>query len=290
MPPAIPHTSAPLLRTIILTTVAMIAFAANSVLCRQALGEGHIDAASFTSLRMISGAVTLLVILLLRRSPRAATTASWKSALMLFLYMAFFSFAYISLGAGTGALLLFGAVQLTMFSVALFRGEHFSLVSWVGLIAAIGGLVYLVSPGVSAPDLSGAAMMLVSGVAWGVYSLMGKGGKDPLEATARNFIYCIPLVLIVSAVFWGDMQVAPKGFFLAIASGALASGCGYVLWYAVLPHLTATRAATVQLTVPAIAALGGILFLAEPISDRMLIASAATLGGVALVLTQRSRR
>lgn len=278
-----------LFRTVSLTSLAMIAFAANSVLCRQALGETHIDAASFTSVRMISGAVMLLIILTLRKKGSAKKPVNWISVLMLFIYMAFFSFAYISLGAGTGALLLFGAVQLTMFGVALKNGERFSMLSWVGFAAAIGGLVYLLSPGVSAPDMIGTFLMIIAGIAWGVYSILGKGITDPLQSSAQNFAWSIPLVLLVSAFFYADMQMTNTGIALAIASGAIASGCGYVIWYAVLPHLTSARAATVQLTVPAIAALGGALLLSEPFTARLLIASAVTLGGVALVLSQRAR-
>ncbi len=278
------------LRSVLLTTLAMMAFAANSLLCRQALGEGLIDAATFTSVRVLSGAVTLGLIVLIRRRPRAPSTANWRSAAMLFTYMAFFSFAYLSLGAGTGALILFGAVQLTMFIFALRQGEHFSLMSWAGLSLAVFGLIYLVSPGVTAPDLSGAILMAIAGIAWGAYSLMGRGAADPLEATARNFVYSAPLVLIVSLFFMDDFSTTPNGLALAVASGAIASGCGYVIWYAVLPALSATRAATVQLSVPAIAAFGGVVLLSEELSLRLFLASAVTLGGVALVLSQRAAR
>lgn len=278
------------LRTAALTVVAMMAFAANSLLCREALGQGLIDAASFTSARMISGALTLVVIVLLRRKPQTQSTASWRSALMLFTYMVFFSFAYVSLGAGTGALILFGTVQLTMFFVALRNGEHFSPFSWVGLSLAIAGLVYLVSPGVTAPDVWGAVLMVVSGMAWGAYSLLGRGASDPIETTMKNFVYSVPLVLIISAVFWTDFHATGYGFLLAVVSGAVASGCGYVIWYAALPRLSAIRAATVQLSVPAIAAFGGVMMLSEPLSMRLLIASVATLGGVALVLMQRQTK
>lgn len=275
-----------------LTAIAMLAFAANSLLCRLALGAGAIDAASFASLRMVSGAAMLVVILLLRGRKANGSTADWRSALMLFLYMACFSFAYLSLGAGTGALILFGAVQLTMFVVALRAGEHFSGISWAGLAIAILGLVYLVSPGLHAPDPLGALLMAVAGLAWGLYSLLGRRATDPLEATARNFVYAVPLVLLVSLGAWGltpdAIEASAQGALLAIASGALASGCGYVVWYAVLPALPATRAATVQLSVPAIAALGGVLLLAEELTWRLLLASIATLGGVALVLAQRA--
>jgi len=218
-------------RTIGLTTVAMIAFAANSLLCRQALGDTLIDAATFTTVRVVAGALTLVLIVMLRRRPRQASqrgTGDWRSAAMLFTYMAFFSFAYLSLSAGTGALILFGAVQLTMFVTALRQGEHFPLPSWAGLTLAVAGLVYLVSPGVTAPDPLGAVLMAVAGVAWGFYSLLGRGVADPLEATARNFVYSVPLVGLVSLVFIGDFSPSAAGLVLAVASGAVASGCGYV--------------------------------------------------------------
>jgi len=276
------------MRTILLTLIAMLAFAGNSVLCRLALGEGLIDAASFSTIRMVSGALMLGFILLLRRRPLSKTSTDWRAAIMLFIYMVFFSFAYLSLGAGAGALILFGAVQLTMFGYALKTGEHFSMISWAGLILAISGLIYLVSPGVSAPDLTGAILMVISGIAWGVYSLLGRGTTDPLEASAMNFAYSVPFVVLVSLYFLSEINATSYGILLAVASGAIASGCGYVIWYAVLPRLSATQAATVQLSVPAIAAFGGVVLLSEDLTTRLILASAATLGGVALVLMQRA--
>jgi drug/metabolite transporter (DMT)-like permease len=275
---------------VLLTVVAMAAFAANSLLCRLALGPELIDAASFTTVRVIAGAATLSLIVLLRRQPHDRGTADWRAALMLFTYMAFFSFAYLSLSAGTGALILFGAVQLTMFIFALREGEHFPILSWAGLSVAILGLIYLVSPGVSAPDPLGAVLMAVAGIAWGFYSLLGRGAADPLQATAMNFVYSVPLVLIVSLFFWRDFASSSNGLALASSSGAIASGCGYVIWYAALRGLTATRAATVQLSVPVIAAFGGVVLLSEQVTLRLLIASAATLGGVAIVLAQRATK
>jgi drug/metabolite transporter (DMT)-like permease len=214
----------------------------------------------------------------------------WRAAAMLSTYMAFFSFAYVSLSAATGALILFGAVQLSMFIVALRRGERFPLVSWAGLTLAILGLVYLVSPGVTAPDPLGAVLMTIAGIAWGFYSLLGRSAADPLEATANNFIYSIPLLVIVSLFFMNDFSTATSGLILAMASGAVASGLGYVLWYAALRGLTATGAATVQLSVPVIAAFGGVILLSEPITLRLLLASTATLGGIAIVLSHRATR
>ena len=266
----------------------MLAFAANSLLCRLALGQGLIDAASFTTIRVISGAVMLSLIVLPRWRAGGRSSADWRSIATLFIYMAFFSFAYLSLSAGTGALILFGAVQLTMFIVALRGGEQFPLPSWAGLTSAIFGLVYLVSPGVTAPDPLGAVLMGIAGIAWGFYSLLGRGVADPVEATAYNFIYSVPLVIIISLLFMGDFHGSSSGVALAVASGAIASGLGYVIWYAALRGLTATRAATVQLSVPVIAAFGGVILISEQLTVRLLIASTATLGGVAMVLAQRA--
>ena len=276
-------------RTTLLTAVAMLAFAANSLLCRLALGPRLIDAASFASVRMISGAVALGLIMLVRRPLRPVST-DWRSVLALFAYMVLFSFAYLSLGAGTGALILFGAVQITMFGFALRAGERFSPLSWVGLSAAVLGLIFLVSPGLTAPDPLGAVLMAIAGIAWGHYSLLGRGVPDPVAATAGNFIYSVPLVAAVSLLFIHDFSVSSSGLVLAIASGAVASGCGYVVWYAALPGLTAGRAATVQLSVPVIAALGGVALISETVTPRLLLTSAVTLGGVAIVLAQRAAK
>jgi drug/metabolite transporter (DMT)-like permease len=277
------------LRTLTLTAAAMIAFAANSLLCRLALGQDQIDAASFTSIRVTAGVVTLCLILLARSNRLALTRLNWTSVLGLAAYMVFFSFAYISLNAGAGALILFGAVQITMFAVALRSGEHFAPLQWAGLTLAVAGLVYLVSPGLTAPDPLGAVLMAMAGMSWGVYSLVGRGAADPLAATTTNFVFTLPIVLVVSALTLGSASLSVNGVVLAVVSGAIASGCGYVIWYAALRGLTATRAAVVQLSVPVIAALGAAALLAEPITLRLVLASAATLGGVAIVLSQRAR-
>ena len=266
----------------------MIAFAANSILCRMALGDNAIDAASFTTVRVVSGAVTLGLIILLR-SGRFSEKPDWRSVAALFGYMIFFSFAYLTLSAGTGALVLFGAVQITMFIVALQSGETFSGLSWFGLVVAFAGLVYLVSPGVTAPDPLGAVLMAVAGIAWGAYSLFGRSAAKPTEATALNFIWSVPLVLITSVFFRGDVQLSMEGIVLAIASGTLASGLGYAIWYAALKGLKATSAATVQLSVPVIAAIAGVILLFEDVTLRLVVASMATLGGVAIVLSQRQK-
>lgn len=279
----------PITSTPLLTALAMVAFAANSLLCRLALGDQQIDAASFTTVRVISGAITLSLIMLpqWRRRERSARF-DWGASLMLFAYMIFFSFAYLSLSAGTGALLLFGSVQLTMLFAALRAGERFTTGSWTGLLLAVAGLVYLVSPGITAPDPLGAVFMAVAGLAWGLYSLIGRRAGNPLESTANNFILAAPMGIAVSLMFLGDLQLSSRGVLLAVTSGAIASGLGYVTWYAALRGLTSTRAATVQLSVPVIAAIGGVLLLAEPVSLRLVLASAATLGGIALVLLQRT--
>jgi drug/metabolite transporter (DMT)-like permease len=273
---------------ILLTALAMVAFAANSLLCRLALGASEIDAASFTTIRVLSGVITLVLISYAQSRPPSRSNANWRSALALFAYMIFFSFAYISLGAANGALILFGAVQLTMFAAALTTGERFPALAWLGLAVAVAGLVYLVSPGLSAPDPLGATLMTVAGVAWGFYSLLGRGAPEPLAATTMNFIYCAPLVLLVSVFSLSQFHLSALGVAYAIASGAVASGCGYVIWYAALRGLTAGRAATVQLSVPVIAAIGAVILLSEPITLRLVLASVATLGGVALVLAQRA--
>jgi len=284
------HPQPAAIKTALLTLAAMFAFAANSILCRMALGQELIDAATFTSVRMISGALTLSLLLAPRWLRGGRPSGNWRAAAMLFAYMACFSFAYLSLGAGTGALILFGAVQITMFVAALRAGEHFALWSWAGLFLAATGLIYLVSPGITAPDTLGALLMAAAGVAWGLYSLLGRGVGNPLEATASNFIYAVPPAILVSLVFLSDFSASLAGFLLAVASGAVASGMGYAIWYAALRGLSGTRAATVQLSVPVIAAFGGVMLLSEAITPRLLIASAATLGGVAIVLAQRAKK
>jgi len=276
-------------RTAILTLVAMCAFAANSLLCRLALGRDLIDPASFTSLRVASGAAILCLIVLLRgKTGKPRRSANWRAPAALFAYMAFFSFAYLTLSAGTGALILFATVQLTMFVVAVRDGERFAMMSWAGLILAVLGLIYLVSPGIAAPNPLGAALMAIAGIAWGFYSLLGRAAANPLGATAWNFSCALPLVLLVSFVFLPDAIASVEGIVLAVSSGAIASGCGYVIWYAALSGLTASRAATVQLSVPIIAAFGGIALLSEDITLRLVISSLATLGGITMVLAQRA--
>jgi len=270
--------------TALMTCAAMLAFAANSILCRLALGEQSIDAASFTSVRIASGALILWLLGSLRSGSVRPAGGSRHSAAALFVYMIGFSYAYNSLGAGTGALILFGAVQLTMFGGALRRGERPPARGWVGLTMAAAGLVYLISPGATAPALSGAVLMAIAGIAWGIYSLRGRGSTDPLAATAGNFLYCVPAAILVSLLSAGTWHGSSTGLLLAAASGAFASGLGYAIWYTALRGLSATSAATVQLSVPVIAAFGGVALLAEPVTLRLILASLATLGGIGIAL------
>jgi drug/metabolite transporter (DMT)-like permease len=301
----------------------MIAFASNSLLCRAALKQTHIDPATFTFVRIFSGAVALSVILTIQRLLRVEGTASppgeslatragfsspqsspkgrggsfslreevgmkgsgnWISALALFVYAAGFSFAYVNLPAGTGALLLFGAVQATMILWGLHKGERLGAIQITGLVVAVTGLVILVFPGLSAPPLIGSILMLGAGVAWGVYSLRGKGVQDPTSVTAGNFVRAVPFSVVVWIFFLPWAQVDPAGVGYAIISGVIASGLGYVIWYSALPGLKAASAATVQLSVPVLAATGGILLLGETITLRYVLASVAVLGGIALVV------
>jgi drug/metabolite transporter (DMT)-like permease len=276
-------------RGLLLTAAAMLCFAANSLLCRMALAPHLIDPATFSTVRVAS-AVAVLTVLVVGRGGRLSgpAQANWWSVGCLLAYLLFFSFAYARLSAGSGALILFGAVQLTMFAAALHQGEHFAPLSWIALAVALLGLVYLVLPGVTAPDPIGAFFMAVAGVAWGIFSLLARGVTRPTEANASNFIYCLPLVAIASFWFSGDFKASPTGLVLAVASGAIASGLGYVIWYAALRTLSRTQAATVQLTVPAIAAFGGVLLLSEPVTIRLVVASCALLGGVAVVIARQS--
>jgi drug/metabolite transporter (DMT)-like permease len=270
----------------------MLAFAGNSVLCRIALRETGVDAASFTTIRLASGAVVLWLIVRGFRRAQAGG-GSWMSALMLFAYAAGFSFAYLSLTTATGALLLFGAVQATMICWGLWRGERFGAWQLVGLALAVGGLVGLLLPGLSAPPLGGAALMLMAGAAWGVYSIRGKGLGDATRVTAGNFLRAVPFAIVLSALSLlplAEARLDAAGVAYALASGAITSGLGYAIWYTVLPALKATSAATVQLSVPVIAALGGIVFLGEAVTLRFALASAAVLGGIALVILSAPSR
>jgi drug/metabolite transporter (DMT)-like permease len=273
-------------RIIALTSIAMTAFAANSLLCRAALQHGRIDAASFTTIRLASGALMLWLVVRLRGGTYAGG-GNWLSALALFVYAAGFSFAYGSLPAATGALLLFGAVQATMIGHGIWSGERLAGLQLVGLLLALAGLVGLLLPGLSAPPLYGSVLMLGAGVAWGVYSLRGKGAGDPTRVTAGNFLRAVPIAILLNVFMLSGTSAVNAGFWYAVSSGAFASGIGYAIWYTALPGLKATHAATVQLSVPVIAAVGGIVFLGETMTLRLALASASILGGIALVILER---
>jgi len=281
-------------RVFILTLLAMIAFASNSLLCRAALRDTRIDAATFTFIRILSGAIALWSIVITRSYFRSPVTrhsslqnGTWLSAFALFVYAAAFSFAYSTLAAGTGALLLFGAVQATMILWSIQRGERLDAIQIAGLLIAVIGLIVLLFPGFFAPPLLGSVLMLSAGVAWGIYSLRGRGVEDAVAATAGNFLRAVPFAALISIFMVRQMRFDSLGVTYAVLSGAITSGLGYVLWYAALPGLKGTSAATVQLSVPVLAATGGILLLNEPITVRYVIASAAVLGGIFLVIIER---
>ncbi len=276
----------PTYRLAFLTLLALLGFAANSLLCRAALAHTSIDAASFTSVRLVAGALVLWLLVRMRGEARPGG-GSWPSALALFAYAAGFSYAYIQLTAASGALILFGAVQVTMIGYGLWSGERMRAPQAAGFLLACAGLVGLLLPGLSAPPPLAATLMLGAGIAWGVYSLRGKGAGDPLQVTAGNFVRAAGLGLLLGALAWPHANRDPAGLAYAVASGALASGIGYAIWYTALPFLRATTAATVQLSVPVITALGGVLLLGEALTLRLLLASVAILGGIALVVLVR---
>ena len=275
------------LRITAYTAFALIAFAANSLLCRLALGKAAIDAASFTTIRLVTGALVLLLLVSVAGKNRVTDRGNWASAFMLFLYAVAFSFAYISLNTGTGALILFASVQATMIIFAIWKGERLGYMGSLGLIVALAGLTYLVFPGLEAPSPSGAALMALAGVSWGIYSLRGRGTVSPTVVTADNFLRSTPFVILISLIFFQNLKITFAGALLAALSGGLTSAIGYVIWYAALRGHSAASAALVQLLVPALAALAGVAFLYEPLTMRLLLSSAMIIGGVALALAQR---
>jgi len=283
----------PTARIVTLTTLVMLAFAGNSLLCRVALKDTNIDAASFTAIRLISGGLMLWLVVQLAQGAKTDkhvwSKGRWRSALALFAYAAGFSFAYITLTAATGALLLFGAVQVTMIGYGLKLGERLHGMQLVGFMLALSGVTGLLLPGLAAPPLLGAALMICAGVAWGIYSLRGKGTGDPTQITAGNFLRAVPIAILLLVVRYQSLTIDVAGFWYAVASGALTSGIGYAIWYCVLPALKAVNAAIVQLSVPVIAAVGGVLLLGEAVTLRLVLASAAILGGIALVVVEKRR-
>lgn len=277
----------PVGRAIALTVLALLCFAGNSLLCRLALRDAQIDVYSFTSLRIVSGAGVLWILATLRPATLPGR-GTWISAIALFSYAAGFSFAYTRLTTATGALLLFSAVQTTMISHGISKGERLGRWQVLGLGIALAGLVVLLMPGLETPSPVGACSMLGAGAAWGLYSLRGRGAGDPTKVTAGNFVRASPMAIAMSIVMAGQFEIGGVGFLCALASGALTSGVGYAVWYTALPMLNATTAATVQLSVPVIASLGGILFLKEPISILFVGASIAILGGIALSIAGKT--
>jgi drug/metabolite transporter (DMT)-like permease len=276
------------LRAASMTTLAMIAFAGNSIICRLALRDAAIDPASFTSIRLTSGALTLIaIVLVLGPGSRLRQHGSWKSAITLFVYAISFSYAYLSLSAGTGALILFGTVQGTMIGAGLLVGDRPSAVEWLGWTVAVSGLVWLLLPGIDAPSPAGSLLMAVAGITWGIYSLRGRREADALVANASNFALSLVLVAVLAMLTIDRTAVSSEGVWLAILSGAVTSGLGYVVWYRALERLSSMQAALVQLSVPAIAMAGGALLLGEILTGRLLLASTLVLGGISLALVSR---
>ena len=275
-----------LLKTIVLTGLALIAFAANSVLCRLALGNETIDAPSFTVVRLLSGTVVLLIILAVTGKPtETSTKGSWVASSMLFIYATTFSYAYLSLDTATGALILFGSVQITMIFWSLMSGIRLHVTEWAGVTTAFSGFVYLVLPGVTAPSTTGFLLMMVAGVAWGIYTLKGRGSKSPLMDTAFNFLRTVPLVILLAIATISNAAYSSEGIVLALLSGGITSGIGYTIWYIALGSLSATQAAVFQVLVPVIAAVGGVVFVSEAVTSRLIISAAMILGGILLVIS-----
>jgi drug/metabolite transporter (DMT)-like permease len=276
------------MKTILYTTLALLAFAGNSILCRLALGEDAIDAASFTAIRLLSGIIVLAIIMSMRQTSNKITSkGSWKASFMLFLYAITFSYAYVSLETGVGALILFGTVQITIILVGLLSGNKLHFFEWLGVIVSFSGFVYLVMPGVTAPSLIGFILMSLAGIAWGFYTLAGKASVNPLSDTYYNFIRTLPLVIILVAATTQYSALSQKGILFAVLSGAIASGVGYTIWYAALRGLSTIQAAVVQLLVPVIAAVGGILFVDEVFSFRLALSSLMILSGILAVIIGR---
>lgn len=276
------------MKTVFLTAVAMLAFASNSILCRKALGGNTIDAASFTTIRLGSGIVMFMLILLsTQRANLKKSHGSWFSAVMLYLYAIAFSFAYLSLDTGVGALILFASVQITLILASIYSGNRLIAWEWFGFAAAISGFIYLLHPSLTRPTLVGFLLMSIAGVAWGIYTLRGRSSANPLLDTANNFIRTAPFLLVTALFAIPLAHVSSEGAALAIISGALASGLGYTIWYMALTNLSAIEASVVQLSVPIIAAIGGVVWVGESISTRLLISSGLVLGGIVLVVFGR---
>ena len=283
------------MQALIMTLAALVAFAANSILCRLALGAELIDAASFTAVRIVSGAVMLAVLVLLKTWLGADKETnvmdrgkgSWSGAVALFVYALGFSYAYVSLETGTGALILFGVVQFTIIAIELSRGKRFSAIESLGAVIAFSGFVYLVLPTLSTPSFVGAIQMAAAGMAWGVYTLIGKGSTRPLKDTTYNFVRAVPMALVWFAFALPEWRLSLSGVGFAVLSGALASGVGYALWYAALRFIVPFQASVLQLSVPIIAAIGGIVWAGELLDRRLVISALMILGGVLVVLCSK---
>jgi len=273
------------LKIIFLTILALFAFAANSVLCKFALTGNEIDAAGFTIIRLLSGAIVLFIILQFNKDKsKSSANGSWTAGLMLFLYAVTFSYAYVSLETGTGALILFGAVQITMFFWSILKGHRLHILEWTGALAAFAGFLYLILPGVTAPSSIGFILMTTAGISWGIYSLLGHNSKNPFLDTSFNFFRTIPLVFILLIFTLEIGDYSNIGILLAVLSGGIASGIGYAIWYLALMELTSIQAAVVQLFVPVIAAFGGVLFISEVLTLRLIISTIFILGGILLII------
>ncbi|WP_444997824.1 DMT family transporter [Aliikangiella sp. IMCC44359] len=276
-----------LIKLVLITALALVAFAANSILCRLALGANNIDPASFTVIRLLAGTFILMLIVSVKYYGKYSSKGSWSSGFMLFIYAVCFSFAYVTLDTATGALILFATVQITMILFSLFSGNRLLLSEWCGVLLAFIGFVYLFLPEIRTPSVIGFLLMSISGVAWGIYSINGKKSQFPLADTAYNFFRTIPLVIILSFLFFNQAQLSINGVIYAVLSGAIASGVGYAIWYTALIALTTTQAAVVQLFVPVIAALGGVVFVDEDITLHLLTSSTMILGGILTVVFGR---
>ena len=281
-----------LIKTILFTVLALIAFAANSVLCRLALGENAIDASTFTIVRLLSGAIVLTVIISIgkikaKANSNSSTKGSWPASIALFIYAITFSFAYVTLDTATGALILFGSVQITMILMSIFSGNRLHISEWFGMALAFTGFVYLILPGITTPSVIGFFLMTVSGIAWGIYTLKGRGSQNPIMDTAFNFLRTMPFVIILAVITIKYAHYSSEGILLAVLSGSIASGIGYMIWYSALSGLSVTQAAVLQLLVPVIAAVGGVIFVSESISLRLTVSSAMILGGILMVVLGR---
>jgi drug/metabolite transporter (DMT)-like permease len=274
-----------LLKTSLLTGLALIAFAANSVLCRLALANGNIDASSFTGIRLLSGAIALLLILSIKGNKQGVSSkGSWTSSFTLFLYAITFSYAYLSLDTGTGALILFGSVQITMILLSIISGTRLHIIEWSGFFIAFTGLVYLVIPSITTPSVSGFILMTVSGMSWAIYSLRGRGSKNPLMDTTYNFLRTIPFITLLAIFTMPNINYSSQGIILALLSGAITSGVGYTIWYIALRSLSSIQAAVLQLSVSIIAAIGGVIFLSETITSRLVMSAVIVLCGILMVI------